>query len=243
MKQFIHAFAAFFLIGLNQVAAQSPSDSAASRYASSIKSADLSEYLHVLASDSLAGRETGQPGQKKAANYLASKFKDFGLLPVVKEPKENTYFQKFELISKAWEEVYIKAGGKKLTFLEDFYAYGDISFPEERKLAPVFAGYGIEHANYSDYKSINVKGKVVIIFAGEPVKDSISKLTGTKALSDWANDWRKKSEYARMKGAETVFMVVGNTDAEFKTRLTQLKHHIASLGLGFKDKDRASAIF
>ena len=242
MKKLLGAFSLFVVISSSQIIAQSV-DTAAAIYASTINSKDLSEYLHVLASDSLAGRETGKPGQKKAASYLAGKFKEFGLLPAVDASDSKTYFQKFELISKTWEDVYIKTGGKRLTFLEDFYAYGDINFSEERKLEPVFAGYGIEHANYSDYKNLNVTGKIAIIFAGEPVKDSISKITGTKALSDWANDWRKKSEYAKRKGAETVFMVVGKNEAEFKTRLNQLKHHIASPGLGFKDKDKASAVF
>ncbi|PJX24473.1 peptidase M28 [Psychroflexus sp. S27] len=39
-------------------------------YAKSIKSADLSDYLNVLASDEFEGRETGTPGQKKAAEFL-----------------------------------------------------------------------------------------------------------------------------------------------------------------------------
>ncbi|SEA13902.1 M28 family metallopeptidase [Psychroflexus halocasei] len=39
-------------------------------YAESITAADLSDYLNVLASDEFEGRETGTPGQKKAAEFL-----------------------------------------------------------------------------------------------------------------------------------------------------------------------------
>src|SRR5688572_32362302 len=41
--------------------------------AQTIKAEDLSSYLHVLASDEYEGRETGQKGQKMAAEYI-SKF-------------------------------------------------------------------------------------------------------------------------------------------------------------------------
>lgn len=41
-------------------------------YAKSITSADLNDYLSVLASDEFEGRETGTPGQKKAAEFLSN---------------------------------------------------------------------------------------------------------------------------------------------------------------------------
>ena len=44
-------------------------DSTAYQYAQTIKAEDLSEYLHVLASDEYEGRETGKKGQKMAAKY------------------------------------------------------------------------------------------------------------------------------------------------------------------------------
>jgi hypothetical protein len=65
--------------------AQIPKDSFALKYSQTILAADLSEYLHILASDSMEGRATGEPGQKMAAKYLAGKFKEFGLEPGVKK--------------------------------------------------------------------------------------------------------------------------------------------------------------
>ena len=35
----------------------------------------------------------------------------------------------------------------------------------------VFAGYGIDDAAYNDYAAINVRGKIVVFFLGEPKKD------------------------------------------------------------------------
>jgi len=63
------------------------------KYANSITEGDLKEYLYVLASDSMKGRETGAIGQRKAAKYIANFFKEIGIPPY----KYNSYFQKFKV--------------------------------------------------------------------------------------------------------------------------------------------------
>ena len=60
------------------------------KYAETIIEADLKKHLYILASDSMEGRETGKPGQKKAAEYIANHFKEIGIPPY----KSNTYYQK-----------------------------------------------------------------------------------------------------------------------------------------------------
>jgi len=50
-----------------------------------------------LASDSLEGRATGSEGERKAAEYIAKRFEDIGLLP---KGDNNTYFQKFDYTPK-----------------------------------------------------------------------------------------------------------------------------------------------
>jgi hypothetical protein len=217
-------------------------------YAQTIKANDLSEYLHVLASDSLEGRETGQPGQKRAADYLAGKFREFGVEPgMVNADGSKSYFQKFDLVRKQWDEVYLILNKKKRTFLKDFYAYGDLNIPEEVKSEVVFGGYGIETDNYSDYRKggapLKVKDKVVIIFPGEPIKDGKSLITGDSSYSSWANDWRKKVSLAKSKGAKLVLVVVGKNQKEFDQRLNQLKEHLGKPTLGFAYKERPSAFF
>lgn len=61
----------------------------AQQYASYITQASAFKHLNVLAADSLEGRETGKPGAKKAANYIAGEFKKLGLIP----PVSGSYFQ------------------------------------------------------------------------------------------------------------------------------------------------------
>ena len=47
----------------------------------------------VLASDSLEGREVGQPGEQKAADYMSNYFKSIGIPPY----KDSTYYQNIRL--------------------------------------------------------------------------------------------------------------------------------------------------
>jgi Zn-dependent M28 family amino/carboxypeptidase len=68
-------------------------DSLKLKYANSITVEDLKEYLYVLASDSMKGRETGTLGQRNAANFIATFFKEIGIPPY----KYNTYLQKFKV--------------------------------------------------------------------------------------------------------------------------------------------------
>ena len=65
-------------------------------YAKSINNKDLYKHIEVLSSDSLEGRETGKPGQKMAAEYIANHFKKIGIPPY----KRKTYYQKFKVKSE-----------------------------------------------------------------------------------------------------------------------------------------------
>ncbi|MDC1063707.1 M28 family metallopeptidase [Flavobacteriales bacterium] len=65
-------------------------------YAESINNKDLYKHIEVLSSDSLEGRETGKPGQKMAAEYIANQFRKIGIPPY----KRKTYYQKFKVKSE-----------------------------------------------------------------------------------------------------------------------------------------------
>lgn len=59
-------------------------------YASTITAKELSDHLYIYASDEFEGRNTGDPGQKKAVEYLKSFYVNQG----IKSPiNENDYFQ------------------------------------------------------------------------------------------------------------------------------------------------------
>ena len=49
------------------------------KYAETITQADLKKHLTIIASAEMEGRETGTEGQRKAAAYIESQFKEIGL--------------------------------------------------------------------------------------------------------------------------------------------------------------------
>ncbi|WP_445957357.1 M28 family metallopeptidase [Yeosuana sp.] len=59
-------------------------------YAQTITASDLKEALYIYASDDFEGRKTGEPGQKKAVEFIKNKYIGFG----IKSPLANgDYFQ------------------------------------------------------------------------------------------------------------------------------------------------------
>jgi len=198
----------------------------ASRFAYTITADDLQKHLNVLASDAYEGRETGKPGQQKAARYIANHFQQLGL-PDVGENK--TYYQKYPLTVEGWEEdgVSIRVNGKNYEYLEDFY-----SFPSSNKSRAkleskevIFLGYGIDDTKYSDYKGADVKGKIVLIYPEEPMKeDGTFYLTGTEQPSEWTTNWRAKLAAARKYGVKTLLIIEPNVrlqTARFAYQLTE----------------------
>ena len=179
---------------------------AAPTYATTITAADLSKHLNVIASDEYEGRDTGEKGQKMAAEYIANQFKADGLTGPVKGGN-NPYYQTFELEKTSWEEGYVTIDGKRFTFLTDFYVQGDPAYSTEQTLETVFAGYGIEDSAYTDYANLDVTGKVVLIYVGEPTRQGKSIITQSNKPSAWSTDWKKKSTVAAQKGAVAVVLI------------------------------------
>ncbi|SHI32682.1 Peptidase family M28 [Hymenobacter daecheongensis DSM 21074] len=196
----------------------------AATYAATIRQADLREHLTVLASDDFQGRETGQAGQKKAAAYLARQLAALGLQGPVKGSADG-YLQAFEVRRGLSQEGgYLEVGGQRYTWLRDFFSYGPIlsPFPTETAGQPVFAGFGIDQANYSDYAGLDVRGKDVLVLMGEP-QDAKGRnlLTGTKQEGDWASG-TKKIALAKQKGARSIFFLTFGSTAEFQAQAAQL---------------------
>ncbi len=163
-----------------------------------IKASDLQQLLFTLAADSMQGRETGEPGQRKAADFIAAQFKALGL-PTVGD--RNTYFQNIYLQNNSWKEIGLKVGTQEFKNRTDFYAFPnyitDAPLTELKEV--VFVGYGIEDGKYNDYAKADVQGKAVIFYDGEPMDNANhSLLTGTDFRSSWSLDWRTVWSSARI---------------------------------------------
>ncbi|SEJ44229.1 Zn-dependent amino-or carboxypeptidase, M28 family [Dyadobacter sp. SG02] len=201
-----------------------PQDDAA-KYAATITPSDLKKHLVIIASDSLEGRDTGSPGQKKAAEYVSKYYKQYGLQPIATDTDgSKSFLQKYKLYKRGWGEVYVKANGKKYEFNKDFYLNGLLDVPEEASTDLVTAGYGIEDGSYNDYADLDVKDKSVVIFDGEP-KTSGGKylITGNSEKSKWSGSvsWQVKAKLAREKGAKYVFIITDKTGEDLDKEIRQ----------------------
>ncbi len=88
------------------------SESTVVSYAQSITSEELKEYLYTFAGDDFEGRDTGEPGQKKAAEYLKEQYKRMGIPSPL---GEDDYFQE---IPESYFRGGIKSSENVLAFIE-----------------------------------------------------------------------------------------------------------------------------
>lgn len=93
MKKLLLLFSATFLMvacSTSQNKKGSKKVDNVTEYAKTITASELKEMLYTYASDEFEGRETGEPGQKKAVNYI----KDFYVSAGIPSPiAEGDYFQ------------------------------------------------------------------------------------------------------------------------------------------------------
>lgn len=172
-------------------------------YAGTITEGELKDHLYTYASDEFEGRETGKEGQKKAVNYLRQHYVDLGI-PAAQE--NGDYFQKVPLEIPVLPEGYMVINGKNFTAGEDFTPSDPIesSFDEI-----VYAGYGIDTPEYSDYQNLDVRGKILLIRSGEPKNaDGTYVISGSDKPSEWSviteDPPGRKAKVAGAKGARAV---------------------------------------
>lgn len=164
MKRYLSVFLVFFLL-------VAPSFTKGKKVAFDEKAA-LS-YIKDLASDSMMGRRSGQPGATIAEEYIASRFEEWGIEPA---GDDGTYFQNFTIEHGNVEEgVVLEVISEKAR--RSFY-YGDdwrvqrLSGSGHFTAEIAFVGYGI-HApekDYDDYAGVDAKGKLVLFLIDSPAK-------------------------------------------------------------------------
>ena len=153
-------------------------------YANTITTDELKEMLYKYASDEFEGRETGEKGQKLAVEYLKTQYKAMGIPSPL---GGDDYFQEVPLEKQSVSEAKISVNGKNYKSFEDqivLRASGNVNLSTDEI---IYVGYGIDADNYSDYKNIDVKGKIVLAKAGEPKDDSGNYITsGTAEDTKWS---------------------------------------------------------
>src|SRR4029077_13219071 len=130
-----------------------------------------------LSSDLLEGRGYCQHGGDIADEYIGTQFALYGLKPA---GDDGTFFQNvpmvsvhtlpattFKLVPQSGEPVALKN-------LDDFVTNNESQTETAEIDAPiVFVGFGITapEYNWDDYKGVDLKGKVALLFVNEPASD------------------------------------------------------------------------
>lgn len=138
-----------------------------------ISSAAIKEHLQLLADDSLEGRSLGTKGGKLAAQYISDQFSECRLREI---PTENSFYQNIPMhgsipLNTSELTLISNIDTTLLDYSKDYFLYrsGQQTFLPT-PLPLVFVGYGIvaPEFDYNDYQSVNVEGKIVVYFDGEP---------------------------------------------------------------------------
>jgi hypothetical protein len=129
-------------------------------------------YIEYLASDQLEGRQTLTPGYQKAAEWVAAHFKEWGLKP--SGDGGTSYFQKVPIKNP----VTVNSGTPSLSVGTRPFNFDDADFTVNSlstakttvKGDVIFVGYGISlpAKGLDEYAGLNVQGKVVLVYKGNP---------------------------------------------------------------------------
>ncbi|MFM1793961.1 MAG: hypothetical protein RL642_346 [Bacteroidota bacterium] len=143
----------------------------------------LQEEVTYLSSDELKGRRAGDEGEILASNYIASKFKEIGLIP---KGDQSTYLQHFNIndgkeISKETE---LKLNGKLLMVGQDFFPIS-------------YSANGVINAEISP--SLNEKGQPWMIDLAESLFENKEN-----PHFDISNLLNEKMTKAKEKGATAI---------------------------------------
>src|SRR6202140_5183188 len=167
-------------------------------------------HVKFLASDLLEGRGVGTRGEKLATEYIATQFALIGAKPA---GDQGTYFQRVPMVGASTDpSATLSAVGSNKTvsfrWLDDFVGVSELQQPtDEFEADAIFVGHGIvaPEFQWDDFKGVNVKGKVLILFTNEPPSDD-PKFFGGKALTYYGR-WTYKYEQANRVGAAAVLIL------------------------------------
>lgn len=160
------------------------------KYAKTITVEEITESVNTLASDEFEGRETGAPGQKLAANFIADKFEMAGLIAPVSTNRGDSYFQEFNLYKSRYNTSYMKRGNETKNNLEDYLYYSRSETMGEEYIDVIYCG----DIKDFDLRGLDVKDKFIAFSAAE--------MTG----------WRSKLGELENSQAAGYFIIVRDED-------------------------------
>lgn len=145
--------------------------------AQSINESEIIDYITKLTSEEFDGRLSGSPGYIKSAEWVASKFKEWGIKPAGDNGSYLQYFDNPYTKVLDTGSVSYNFKDKMNNLFEKLYCFPEEYYPGQNSGRGtiegelVYVGFGItapEHG-YDDYAGIDVKGKILVLESGLPV--------------------------------------------------------------------------
>ncbi|WP_164157879.1 M20/M25/M40 family metallo-hydrolase [Sandarakinorhabdus rubra] len=177
-----------------------------------IREADLRADLGFLAGDGLLGRMSLQPGDQAAIEWVAAEFARAGLKPAATDARgAPSWFQPVPLIeyraNSAASLMTLNSPGGSQSWKAPEFGGG---FKNDLDLtAPLlFAGYGITApgVGYDDYRGVDARGKIVVLFEHEPQEDDPKSRFGGTGNTRHATN-RVKALNAQAHGALAIIVM------------------------------------
>ncbi len=182
------------------------------------------KHIRILASDEFEGRAPASAGEQKSLDYIIAQCKALKLSPGNPNGGWLQPVALWGLATGVTGEVTIKSGDTDFPLTAGDYRVSSSQPKAAIQVADspiVFAGYGIVAPEYrwDDYKGVDVKGKAVVILAGDPPIPDPSdptKLDPKMFLGSEASFYGRagsKADMAFARGASAVITLQGGGGA------------------------------
>jgi len=161
-------------IPLSLLVASMAADAAGREPWTQVRGDAIRSHVEFLAGDLLEGRATASRGYDIAAAYVAAEFRQCGLKPA---GAPDSYYQTVPLLEAtavlpgSSAELVIDGASHSFEYSTDYLPSADFLSASSTLSAPLtFAGYGIAapELGYDDYATLDLKGRIAVIFSGAP---------------------------------------------------------------------------
>jgi Zn-dependent M28 family amino/carboxypeptidase len=185
----------------------------------------LSQHIQTLGSDAYEGRGVNTRAEVRTIDYIVGQFKAAGLQPggeVVNGQRQWTQrvpLLQSEIAGDPIVTIQNAGGGMRLTQGNEISVRAPQNGQNQIRIdnAPlVFVGYGVSapERSWDDFKSQDVRGKVIIVLVNDPDFEGGEGDFGGKAMTYYGR-WTYKYEEAARRGAAGVMIVHETAPASY----------------------------
>ncbi len=185
----------------------------------------LSQHIQTLGSDAYEGRGVNTRAEVKTIDYIVGQFKAAGLQPggeVVNGQRQWTQrvpLLQSEIAGDPMVTIQNAGGGMRLTQGNEISVRAPQNGQNQIRIdnAPlVFVGYGVSapERSWDDFKSLDVRGKVIVVLVNDPDFEGGEGDFGGKAMTYYGR-WTYRYEEAARRGAAGVMIVHETAPASY----------------------------